>query len=85
MSSMLFLGLKNWSTIAKHLPGRTDNKCRRRWYVLMKNDPKVSFASTLVFCRKIKLKEFQWHLICGFSIWLLSSLPTSIHQSEAWW
>ena len=35
------VGLKNWSTIAKYLPGRTDNKCRRRWYVLMKNDPKT--------------------------------------------
>ncbi|XP_028417164.1 myb-like protein L [Dendronephthya gigantea] len=35
------VGLRNWSTIAKHMPGRTDNKCRRRWFSLMKEDPKT--------------------------------------------
>ena len=36
-----FVELRNWSAIAKLMPGRTDNRCRRRWFVLMKNDPKV--------------------------------------------
>lgn len=34
------------------MPGRTDNRCRRRWFTLMRNDPKVEHVAFLEISSK---------------------------------
>ncbi|EJW03115.1 hypothetical protein EDEG_02501 [Edhazardia aedis USNM 41457] len=40
-------GDKNWSAICKHIPGRTDNQCRRRYLFIVKKNNYHTFTSNL--------------------------------------